>query len=178
MKKFVFACLLTSCLLLSACVAKETMAGVKSPSVNVNIINTKGDSIGTAQLTQVGNKVQMAIDVQSLSPGKHGIHFHAVGRCDTPDFKTAEAHLNPTHKEHGFENPKGYHSGDLPNLEVGEDGKAQATFTTEMVTLEKDKPNSLLKSGGTALIIHAQPDDYKTDPSGNSGDRIACGLIQ
>ncbi|MEQ7049666.1 superoxide dismutase family protein [Paenibacillus alvei] len=178
MKKFVFACLLTSCLLLSACVAKETMAGVKSPSVNVNIINTKGDSIGTAQLTQVGNKVQMAIDVQGLSPGKHGIHFHAVGRCDTPDFKTAEAHLNPTHKEHGFENPKGYHSGDLPNLEVGEDGKAQATFTTEMVTLEKDKPNSLLKSGGTALIIHAQPDDYKTDPSGNSGDRIACGVIQ
>lgn len=178
MKKFVFACLLTSCLMLSACVAKETMAGVKSPNVNVNIINTKGDSIGTAQLTQVENKVQMAIDVQGLSPGKHGIHFHAVGRCDTPDFKTAEAHLNPTHKEHGFENPKGYHSGDLPNLEVGEDGKAQATFTTEMVTLEKDKPNSLMKSGGTALIIHAQPDDYKTDPSGNSGDRIACGVIQ
>ncbi|EJW15805.1 superoxide dismutase family protein [Paenibacillus alvei] len=178
MKKLAIACMLASCLLLSACTAKEALAEEKTPFVNVNIINTKGESIGTAQLTQVGNKVQMAVDVRDLSPGKHGIHFHAVGRCDTPDFKTAEAHLNPTHKEHGFENPKGYHSGDLPNLEVGADGKAQATFTTEMVTLEKDKPNSLVKPGGTALIIHAQPDDYKTDPAGNSGDRIACGVIQ
>lgn len=118
------------------------------------------------------------LEAEKLAPGKHGIHFHNVGKCDTPDFKTAGDHFNPTSKQHGFNNPKGYHSGDLPNINVNEDGKVDADITSAHVTLLRGKPNSLLKEGGTAIVIHEKEDDYMTDPSGNSGNRIACGVIK
>ncbi|MCM3342134.1 superoxide dismutase family protein [Paenibacillus sp. MER TA 81-3] len=178
MNKLAITCLLASGLILSACGTNEAFAEEKTPNVTVNIINSKGADIGTAQLSQIGDKVQILIEAHNLPPGIHGTHFHAVGRCDTPDFKTAEAHLNPKHKQHGFENPKGFHAGDLPNIEVGADGKVRANITTTTVTLEKGKPNSLLRPGGTSLIIHDKADDYITDPTGNSGDRIACGAIK
>jgi superoxide dismutase, Cu-Zn family len=102
---------------------------------------------------------------------------HTVGKCDPPDFASAGGHLNPDMKKHGKENPDGPHAGDLNNLEVGADGTAKASFVDSKVTLG-DGPNSLFHDGGTALVIHEKADDYKTDPSGNSGPRIACGPIQ
>jgi superoxide dismutase, Cu-Zn family len=113
-----------------------------------------------------------------LVPGKHGLHIHEAAICEGPDFKTAGAHFNPTNKKHGFENTKGPHAGDLPNLSVSTEGTVTADMVAKNVTLEEGKPNSLLKPGGTSLIIHSGPDDYHTDPAGNSGSRVACGKIQ
>ena len=97
--------------------------------------------------------------------------------CTPPDFESAGAHFNPTHKQHGFENPKGFHLGDLPNIEVDAEGKVTAVLTTNEFTLKPNVENSLLDSDGSALVIHKDADDYKTDPSGNSGPRIACAAI-
>ncbi|TDF99648.1 superoxide dismutase family protein [Paenibacillus piri] len=152
----------------------------KEPTVEskkIDIIDSKGAKIGSAVLSQAVEGVRLQVDVSGLTPGKHGIHIHQTGVCTTPDFKSAGEHFNPEGKKHGFENPEGYHAGDLLNLEVGSDGKAKAEFIDKKVTLVKDKANSLLKPGGTALVIHESPDDYKTDPAGNSGARIACGVI-
>ncbi|MBJ6361365.1 superoxide dismutase family protein [Paenibacillus sp. GCM10012307] len=144
----------------------------------VPIINSEGKNIGTAKLTQEGDKVHLHLEAEKLPPGKHGIHFHNVGKCDTPDFKSAGEHFNPTGKQHGFNNPKGFHSGDLPNIEVKKDGEVNVDISSSHVTLLRGKPNSLLKEGGTAIIIHEKEDDYVTDPSGNSGNRIACGVVK
>ncbi|WP_258171288.1 superoxide dismutase family protein [Paenibacillus sp. R14(2021)] len=148
------------------------------PVVNVKLMNTKGETIGSATLTQKQDAVVLHVEASKLTPGEHGIHFHETGKCDAPDFKTAGAHFNPAVKQHGFNNPKGFHAGDLPNLKVDAGGSVKADFETRVVTLMPGKPNSLLKTGGVALVIHDKADDYVTDPSGNSGDRIACGVIQ
>ncbi len=116
------------------------------------------------------------LDVRQWPPGTHGIHIHTVGKCAGPDFATAGGHLNPGPKMHGKDNPMGPHAGDLLNFDVDADGKSHATLMADHVTLT-DGPASLFHTGGTALVIHAMPDDYKTDPSGNSGARIACGVI-
>ncbi|MDQ1909162.1 superoxide dismutase family protein [Paenibacillus sp. GD4] len=155
-----------------------TMSEASTGSIMVNMMNAKGQVIGKAELTETAAGVKVKVEASSLTPGKHGLHFHQVGKCEPPEFKTAGDHFNPAGKKHGTENPAGPHAGDLPNLEVGADGKAALEFTTTLVTLAKGKPNSLLKEGGTSLVIHEKEDDYKTDPSGNSGARIACGVIQ
>ncbi|TVY10068.1 superoxide dismutase family protein [Paenibacillus cremeus] len=158
----------------SSVTAKESPAAV----VNVDLLGAKGTSIGKATLTQVNGGVQFDVDAMNLPEGTHGIHVHENGKCVGPNFDSAGAHFNPAHKKHGVENPEGPHAGDLPNLVAGADGKAKFSFVSKMVTLEKNQPNSLLKEGGTSLVIHEKADDYKTDPSGNSGSRIACGVIQ
>ncbi|MBP1989892.1 superoxide dismutase family protein [Paenibacillus eucommiae] len=167
---------------MTGCASKETAATLAEPPINkeitIDLINSKGLKVGTAHLTQLIKGVKIDVEAASLTPGKHGIHFHDTGKCEAPDFKTAGSHFNPGAMQHGFDNPNGYHEGDLPNLDVAADGKAKAEFFSTNVTLEKGKPNSLLKDGGTALVIHDKADDLKTDPSGNSGDRIACGVIQ
>jgi superoxide dismutase, Cu-Zn family len=145
---------------------------------SVELIGTGGEKIGRAELTQMSKGVHIRLEASNLVPGKHGFHIHESGACETPDFKSAGAHFNPTNKKHGFENPKGVHAGDLPNLFVGTEGNVTAEMVAKNVTLEDGKPSSLLKPGGTSLIIHSGPDDYKTDPAGNSGGRVACGRIQ
>ena len=150
----------------------------ESKEVHVEMINTEGAKIGVATLKQEADGVNIAIDVDGLSKGTHGFHIHEKGVCELPDFESAGDHFNPTDMKHGFENPEGPHAGDLPNLEVGEDGKVQESFVNEMVTLKKGEPNSLLHEGGTSLVIHADPDDNVSQPSGNSGARIACGVIK
>ena len=117
------------------------------------------------------------MSVEKLPPGTHGIHIHTVGKCEGPAFTTAGGHFNPDAKKHGKDNPDGMHAGDLLNIEVGADGTGNANLRAMNVTLG-DGPNSLFHDGGTALVIHATADDYKTDPSGNSGARIACGVIE
>jgi superoxide dismutase, Cu-Zn family len=140
------------------------------------LLNAQGDTVGTATLREMGQGVQIALSVRGLPPGEKGFHVHQVGRCDPPAFESAGSHFAPQGREHGFENPAGPHAGDLRNIVVGSDGTAQQEFTAENVTL-RDGPNSLFDADGTSLVIHAGPDDYRTDPSGNSGDRIACGVI-
>ncbi len=156
----------------------EASAHSHEKEVKVTIINTKGEAIGTALLTQSKDAVLLHIEAKNLPPGIHGIHFHEIGKCEVPDFKSSGEHLNIQHKQHGFHNPKGFHTGDLPNIQVKADGTVIADMESKMVSLTKGAPNSLLKSGGTALVIHEKEDDYVTDPSGNSGSRIACGTIQ
>ncbi|MGD0426437.1 MAG: superoxide dismutase family protein [Candidatus Acidiferrales bacterium] len=145
-------------------------------SAHSDIVNAAGQKIGTAILSSSARGVRIDVDVTQLTPGTHGIHIHTVGKCEGPDFKTAGGHFNPAGKKHGRDNPEGPHNGDLLNLEVGADGHGTASLLDANVTLH-DGPTSLFQPGGTALVIHAAPDDYKTDPAGNSGARIACGVI-
>jgi len=151
--------------------------GTEKKQVEATFKNSDNKEIGTAKLAQTNQGVDIKLDLSDVPKGVHGFHIHEKGSCEAPDFKSAGDHFNPTHKKHGVENPEGPHSGDLPNLNVKEDGKVQEEFTASMVTLEKGLDNSLLKEGGTALVIHADPDDNKSQPAGNAGERIACAEI-
>ncbi|MDW0110072.1 superoxide dismutase family protein [Sporosarcina aquimarina] len=166
---------------MSGCGSMNSTAPVNSgvtKSIETTLIDTAGEQIGEAHLTENDGVLTISLKAEGLEPGTHGIHLHEKGVCTPPDFKSAGGHFNPTDKEHGFDNPKGYHLGDLPNLEVGKNGKVAVQLSMHNVVLQPGKPNSLLDEDGSALVIHAGPDDYKTDPAGNSGDRIACGEIK
>ena len=147
-------------------------------SAHADIVNAQGAAIGHAKFSAVPDGVKVSITVSQLAPGEHGIHIHNVGKCDGPAFTTAGGHFNPTSAHHGINNtmaPKP-HLGDLPNLVVSAKGTGKLTFTAAGATLS-DGPDSLFHDGGTSLVIHAKADDLMSDPSGNSGDRIACGVI-
>jgi superoxide dismutase, Cu-Zn family len=146
-------------------------------SIHADIVNTQGQRIGTAVFKSAPGVVEISLRVSQLPPGVHGVHIHAVGKCEGPDFKSAGGHLNPDGKQHGKDNLAGPHAGDLLNIEVSARGSAKARLMSTTVTLG-DGPNSLFHEGGTSIVIHEKADDYKTDPSGNSGARIACGVIQ
>lgn len=144
----------------------------------VMLKNTTGNDVGTATIVAKGSGVEVKLNVKDLTPGVHAVHFHQNGKCDPPDFKSAGGHFNPTGKQHGFDNPQGHHAGDMMNFTVKPDGTAKATVEDADVVLDAgSESNSLFANGGTAMVIHAKADDYKTDPAGNSGDRVACGVI-
>ena len=147
-------------------------------SAHADIVNAQGATIGHADFSEVSDGVQISVTVSQLPPGEHGIHIHNVGKCEGPAFTTAGGHFNPTGAHHGAHNAQDPHPhiGDLPNLVISANGTGQLTFTAAGATIAEGT-NSLFHDGGTALVIHAKADDLTNDPSGNSGDRIACGVI-
>ncbi len=151
-------------------------AGPEGTSATAEMKNASGQTVGTARLDQVSGGVRVVLEMQGLPPGDKGVHIHAVGKCDPPDFASAAAHFNPTGKKHGLENPEGPHAGDLPNITVAANGAGRLETTTNRVTLGAGE-TSLFDADGSSVIVHAGQDDMKTDPTGNSGGRIACGVI-
>ena len=141
----------------------------------VELKDAQGKDVGSILIWDQGPGVALQLELHDLTPGEHALHFHQVPKCEGPDFKSAGGHFNPESKKHGFDNPEGHHAGDMKNFTVGADGKAKTKLDDGEVTL-KDGPHSLL-TNGAAVVVHAKADDYKTDPSGSSGDRVACGVI-
>jgi Cu-Zn family superoxide dismutase len=142
----------------------------------VGMKNGLGKSIGTIIVRDEGPGVVLELHLHGLTPGEHAIHFHEFPKCEDMDFKSAGGHFNPEEKKHGFDNPEGHHAGDMRNFTVGANGKAKGRVENPDVTL-KPGPRSLRDNGGVAIVIHAKADDYKTDPAGNSGARVACGVL-
>jgi Cu-Zn family superoxide dismutase len=137
-----------------------------------SLASADGAPRGTARFSNTAGGISVQVEAQGLPAGVHGIHIHTTGRCEAPDFASAGPHWNPTGRQHGRDNPQGAHHGDLPNLTVGADGRGSMQLTTAGGSLAE-----LLDPDGAALVIHANADDDRTDPSGNSGGRIACGVI-
>lgn len=170
-----FAKLRTSLGLSVMVVLFGSIAAGSTPKV-VDLKDAAGRTLGKATLTSLARGVQMKIEVQKLTPGPHAIHIHEKGACVGPKFDSAGGHFAPNSKVHGFDSADGHHAGDLPNLVVLKDGTASAEFINTAVTLGEGS-NSLLRDGGTSIVIHENADDHKSQPAGNAGARIVCGVI-
>ncbi len=150
----------------------------KDLKAKCDLINTEGENIGTVIFTESDEGVKLSVDIKKMAPGSHAFHIFEKGNFTPPDFKNAGGHYNPFKKEHGLENPKGPHAGDFKNIEVDENGTCKTEYTTKLITLKERMVHTLFRKEGTSIIIHEKPDDYKSDPAGNAGPRIAGGIIK
>lgn len=168
----------TAALLLVTGCAGGAAGPAAGPALLANLVGTTGQPVGTATLTEARDGVSVRFQLTGLAPGAHGAHVHAVGKCDPPGFTTAAGHLNTTGKQHGHKNPAGWHLGDVGNVVAKADGTVDATLVVRGATLVPGPMSLLGPNGSTALVVHANPDDEATDPAGNAGPRIACGVLK
>ena len=150
---------------------------IPEPTASASLFDTTGTRVGLVTFSDEKGNGQMGISVTGLTPGQHGMHIHENGACTPPGFESAGAHFNPLGKKHGLLNPEGPHAGDVPNLVVDADGSADTTLAVPTSLLTQG-PESMIGAQKRAFVIHADPDDQKTDPSGNSGARVVCGVIE
>lgn len=164
--------MLRSSLLVFALAGCVPMAPPDVVVATANLVDSNGAAIGTVRMFSEPTGIMLRIAASGIPAGQHGVHLHSVGKCEAPKFTSAGPHWNPTEKKHGHRNPAGYHMGDLGNLGVGADGKLVVALLVPEATLD-----GIRDADGTALVLHAKADDEVTDPSGNSGDRIACAVL-
>jgi len=148
-----------------------------TPPATAEVKTADGKDVGIVTLTQTRSGVRLSGSLKGLPAGEHALHVHSVGKCEPP-FTSAGPHFNPAQKKHGKLNPEGHHAGDMDNIVVPASGNLALKMVNKDITLEKGKPNSVFQEGGTAVVVHAAKDDYTTDPTGNAGDRIACGVVK
>ncbi|MBA2920054.1 superoxide dismutase family protein [Sphingomonas sp. MAH-20] len=160
------------CFAATGCMTATDSAGPSAEGAHASLADAAGAPRGSASFVDTASGLEVRVTGEGLPAGPHGVHLHMAGRCDPPDFQSAGAHWNPGMKQHGRDNPQGAHAGDLPNLIAGADGRGTVRFTVPGASLSE-----LLDADGAALVVHASADDYRTDPSGNSGGRIACGVV-
>ena len=159
-------------LLTMACLTLPAAAQVAKATLK----DATGKDVGTVNLVQTSNGVLIKLSVKGLSPGERAFHIHAVGKCEPP-FTTAGGHFNPGGKKHGLAAADGAHAGDKPNLHIPANGDLTVEVLNTAITLVQGRPNSVFDADGSSIIVHAGADDHKTDPAGNAGDRIVCGII-
>jgi superoxide dismutase, Cu-Zn family len=152
---------------------RKIETGTSSSGIIADLHTGAGASVGALRFASAGQGVRITGTLMGLTAGAHGIHLHTVGRCDAPDFASAGGHFNPTARQHGMQNPMGPHAGDLPGITANASGQASVDLTSTQTTIA-----ALLDADGTAIVVHAAADDQRTDPSGNSGGRVACGVLK
>ena len=164
------------CIAVAACARGDRVETARPSAVGAQLLDAGGRRVASAQVFEEAEGLRVRIDATALNAGAYGVHLHAVGACDAPDFASAGPHWNPTNRQHGSRNPAGPHAGDLPNLLVGTDGRGTLEYLVRGPRLTGSS-RALLDADGAALVIHVSADDLRTDPSGNSGARLACGAL-
>lgn len=164
-------------LLAAGCTMQDGGLGAQGAAATAELRDSAGTIVGSATVTPVAGGLRVDIQGRNLPPGQHGAHIHQTGLCDPPGFTTAGGHWNPTARQHGKDNPAGMHHGDLPNLTIDAGGAGALSYVVQGGALS-GAADALLDADGAAIVIHAAPDDYRTDPTGNSGGRIACGVFR
>jgi superoxide dismutase, Cu-Zn family len=165
-------CCIAATLLATMCLSLPATAQV----AKATLTDANGKVVGEVNLVQTNDGVLIRLSLKGLPAGERAFHVHAVGKCEPP-FTSAGPHFNPGGKKHGLEAADGAHAGDMPNLHIPSSGDLSVEILNNMITLAKGRPNSVFDADGSAIVVHAMADDYKTDPAGNAGDRIACGVI-
>ena len=160
-----------------ALIGQSAVARAPHRLATAPLVTTEGKTVGKATINEYGGRLHLTLHVLRQSPGEHGLHIHAIGLCTPPDFSSAGAHWNPTSHQHGAENPMGPHAGDMANLNVGANGVGRAHIDLGPGSLSGGK-SPLLDKDGASIVIHETADDMKTDPSGNSGKRLVCGVFK